>query len=211
MPGTGFLAIWSSIEPALETDYLHWMTREHATERVSVPGVLGVRLFRARLQSERRYFILYRLADPGIVGSEAYLARLNAPTEWSSRIMPNLRNFVRAGGRVVAEVGVGRGGVVLPIPCTSTNLVAASADLTKIAAVDRVVSARLLEADGAGSSLPTKEKAMRTGDASFEALVLIEALDAEALTAGARAFSGGVESGRIAYDEVFALERGDLG
>jgi hypothetical protein len=176
-----------------------------------VPGFLGVRLFRACLEDERRYFILYRLAEPGVVASEAYLARLNAPTEWSSRVMPNLRNFVRAGGRVVAEVGLGHGGVVLPMPCASTDLVAASTDLRKIVAVDRVVSARLLEADRTGSSLPTKEKAMRTGDASFEALVLVEALDAEALTAGARAFSGAVESGSVAYDEVFALERSDLG
>ena len=101
-------AFWSSVERELETDYLHWMTREHAFERVSIPGFLGVRMFRARLDNERRYFILYRLADGQVVASAAYLARLNAPTAWSSRIMPNLQNFVRGGGRVTAESGGGR-------------------------------------------------------------------------------------------------------
>src|SRR4051794_25759557 len=164
MNGTGFLAIWSSIEPALETDYLHWMTREHAVERVSIPGFLGVRMFRARRDGERRYLIVYRLADPGVVASEAYLARLNAPTAWTSRVMPNLGRFVRGGGRVVAERGSGRAGVVLPIACGAAAVRTASAALDRIAATDRVVSARLLEVDTGGSSLATTEKSMRTGD-----------------------------------------------
>jgi hypothetical protein len=213
MNGTGFLAIWSSIEPALETDYLHWMTREHAIERVSVPGFLGVRMFRARGSAERRYFILYRLAAPDVVASEAYLARLNAPTEWSSRIMPNLRKFVRGGGRVVAQRGRGRAGVILPIACRSAEVRTACAELDRITAVDRVISARLLEVDSSGSSLPTTEKSMRTGDSSYEALVVIEALDHAALNDAVRALSETVRTDEeaVPYDEVFALERADLG
>jgi hypothetical protein len=212
MTGTGFLAIWSSIDPALETEYLHWMTREHAIERVSVPGFLGVRMFRARRESERRYFILYRLADPAVVGSEAYLARLNAPTEWSSRIMPNLRDFVRGGGRVIAETGGGRAGVILPIACPLALARRASAEIGRVAAADRIVSARVLEVDTGGSSLPTTEKSMRTGESLFEALVVIEALDDAALKAGARALSEAVRTsdGAVPHDEVFALERADL-
>ena len=44
----GFLAIWSDIDAEHETDYLHWLTREHTAERVGVPGFLAVRVFRAR-------------------------------------------------------------------------------------------------------------------------------------------------------------------
>jgi hypothetical protein len=212
MKGKGFLAIWSSIEPALETDYLHWMTREHAMERVSVPGFLGVRMFRARLEDERRYFILYRLADPHVVASEAYVARLNAPTAWTSRIMPNLRDFVRGGGRVLAQRGAGRAAVVLPIPCRSAEVATASAELDRIVAIDRVVSARLLEVDTGGSSLPTTERSMRTGDSSFDALVVIEALDDAALDAARQALSATVRGseGAVPHDEIFALERADL-
>ena len=28
--GAGFLAIWSDVKAEQETDYLHWLTREHA-------------------------------------------------------------------------------------------------------------------------------------------------------------------------------------
>src|SRR5215207_6690747 len=106
----GFLAIWSDVEKQEETNYLHWLTREHTAERVSIPGFLDVRVFRARLPEHCRYFILYRLEQPSVLSSERYLARLNAPTEWSQRIMPILQNFVRGGGRAVAEAGSGKGG-----------------------------------------------------------------------------------------------------
>ena len=213
MSGTGFLAIWSSVEPELETDYLHWMTREHAFERVSIPGFLGVRMFRARLDNERRYFILYRLADGQVVASPAYLARLNAPTAWSSRIMPNLRNFVRGGGRVIAEKGGGRGSTVLAIPCKSSQASTISAALDDVVALDRVVSARLLETDLQGSSLLTTEKTLRSGDRSFEALLIIEALDDTALRALPGALPGGMQTSgnEGVYDEVFAFERSELG
>jgi hypothetical protein len=66
--GDGFLAIWSDIDPAAETDYLHWMTREHAIERVSIKGFLAMRMFRALDVNARRYFILYDLESAGVVG-----------------------------------------------------------------------------------------------------------------------------------------------
>src|SRR4051812_45875983 len=145
--GSGFLAIWSDVESRDETDYLHWLAREHTAERVSIPGFLGVRVFRAQLPEDRRYFILYRLAAPGVVGSEPYLVRLNAPTEWSRRIMPVLRNFVRGGGRVVAEAGRGEGSMVVPIICELSEVAAAREALGRLAALDRVASARLFEVE----------------------------------------------------------------
>ena len=38
MRGAGFLAIWSDIAPDNLTDYRHWLTREHTTERVTTKG-----------------------------------------------------------------------------------------------------------------------------------------------------------------------------
>jgi len=114
--GSGFLAIWSDIEAAAETDYLHWMTREHARERVSIPGFLAMRFFRALHTDARRYMMLYELASPDVVGGADYLARLNNPTPWTQRIMPQLGNFVRGGGRVVAASGTGQGGFVAALP-----------------------------------------------------------------------------------------------
>ena len=47
MRGAGFLAIWSDVERANLTDYRHWLTREHTTERVTTKGFLASRVFRA--------------------------------------------------------------------------------------------------------------------------------------------------------------------
>ncbi len=53
MHDPGLLVIWSDVAASDETDYLHWLTREHTSERVSTEGFLGVRVFRA-LTSEVR-------------------------------------------------------------------------------------------------------------------------------------------------------------
>jgi hypothetical protein len=56
--GTGFLAIWSDVRIEQETDYLHWLTREHTSERLSVDGFLRVRVYRSLEANVRRYFPL---------------------------------------------------------------------------------------------------------------------------------------------------------
>jgi hypothetical protein len=210
--GSGFLAIWSDVDRGEETDYLHWLTREHTAERVSVPGFLGVRVFRARLAEHCRYFILYRLAEPGVVASEPYLARLNAPSEWSRRIMPILGNFVRGGGRVVAEAGRGEGAMVVPIVCEHAEVTGAGAALGSLAALDRVVSARLFEVEQRETGIATKEKAMRPNDASFPALLLVEALADSALDAAIAALRTTIRmtAPPVRYDQVFALDRDEV-
>ena len=80
MRGAGFLAIWSDVEPVNLTDYRHWLTREHTTERVTTKGFLASRVFRAIRGDIHRFFILYELEAPEVLDGAAYLARLNAPT-----------------------------------------------------------------------------------------------------------------------------------
>ena len=109
MRGAGFLAIWSDVETPDLTDYRHWLTREHTTERVTTRGFLATRVFRAGRDDINRFFILYELDTPEVLDGEAYLARLNAPTPWSQRIMPKLGNFMRGGGIMVARAGRGEG------------------------------------------------------------------------------------------------------
>src|SRR5690348_5405303 len=115
MRGTGFLAIWSDIEPADLTDYRHWLTREHTTERVTTPGFLACRVFRAMRADINRFFILYELEAPEVLDGQAYVARLNSPTPWSQRVMPRLRNFVRGGGAMLARGGRGEGATILAL------------------------------------------------------------------------------------------------
>src|SRR5207244_2993790 len=79
MQGAGYLAIWSDLTPEDETDWAHWITREHAAERVGVYGFLACRIFRALGISVNRYFILYELEDERVVGGADYLARATSP------------------------------------------------------------------------------------------------------------------------------------
>lgn len=208
MRGDGFLAIWSDVPAPQETDYLHWLTREHMHERLGVPGFLAARLWRAQAVDFLRVLILYELEGPAVLGSAAYLARLNDPTPWSSRIMPILGNFARGGGRRVASggggpAGIGRGGMVAAWRFDDAVPPGAAALAAKLAAADRIASAHLLETDRAQTAIPTKEKGMRANDTSFAGLLLAEGLDEPALRAAA---SGVLPMEPAYYAPLFALE-----
>jgi hypothetical protein len=181
MQGSGFLAIWSDLAPEDETDWAHWMTREHSSERLSVEGFIACRIFRALGTATNRYFILYELETPDVVGGASYLARLNAPTPWSQNIMPRLRNFARGGGAILATAGIGQGGILAVLPLQVLPEWDANGVCWEIADADRIAVARILITDDAQTSLQTREKSLRTGDQSFAGLLLIEGLDEKAV------------------------------
>lgn len=180
MRGAGFLAIWSDVERANLTDYRHWLTREHTTERVTTKGFLASRVFRADRTDVDRFFILYELETPEVLDGPAYLARLNAPTPWSQRIMPQLGNFVRGGGIVTARAGRGEGCTIVALriehlPETPERLAG------DIAALDGIAAVQIGATDLARTSVPTVEKGMRQHEGVFAGLLLIEALDEKSL------------------------------
>jgi hypothetical protein len=181
MEGNGYLAIWSDLAPLDETDWMHWITREHAAERVGVDGFLACRIFRALGTAANRYFILYELKEPEIVGSSQYLARLNAPTPWSQRTMPRLQTFARGGGRVVASSGIGQAGVLAVLRLDDRPEWDAAALTAELAGLDKIAAARVLLTDQAQTSIETREKGMRRNDDSFAGLLLIEGLDESAV------------------------------
>src|SRR3989440_8662306 len=156
MQGAGYLAIWSDLAPQDDTAWAHWITREHAAERVGINGFLACRIFRALGVSVNRYFILYDLEDERVVGGPNYLARLNAPTPWSQRIMPRLQNFARGGGRMVASSGIGQGGVLAALPLDARPAWDAAVLTAELARFDRIVAARVLLTDQAQTSIETR-------------------------------------------------------
>ena len=184
MQGEGYLAIWSDLAPEHETDWAHWITREHAAERVGISGFQACRIFRALGTAANRYFILYDLTDENVVASAEYLARLNAPTPWTQRIMPRVGNFVRGGGHIVASGGVGQGGIVAPLRLSVLPALDAKSLTAELASLDRVIAARLFLTDAAKTSIQTNEKVMRSNDLSFTALLMIEGLDEMAVRNG---------------------------
>ncbi len=211
MRGAGFLAIWSDVEPGNLTDYRHWLTREHTTERVTTKGFLANRVFRAVRADINRFFILYELEAPEVLDGPAYLARLNAPTPWSQRIMPQLGNFIRGGGVVTARAGQGEGSTIVALrierlPESPQRL----AD--DIVAFDGIAAVQIGATDVARTSVPTVEKGMRQNEGVFAGLLLIEALDEKSLRDAVRKAAeiapdvlGNVGDPEI-YQGIFALD-----
>lgn len=211
MRGTGFLAIWSDVEAHDLTDYRHWLTREHTTERVTTRGFLASRVFRAARDDIDRFFILYELEAPEVLDGEAYLARLNAPTPWSQSIMPKLGNFMRGGGVMVARAGRGEGATIVAL-----RIEILPADPMKLAqalvACDGVAAVQIGATDEARTSVRTAEKGMRNSEGFFAGLLLIEALDVASLRGAlkqARAIAPDVldrASQAEVYQWMFALD-----
>jgi len=211
MRGAGFLAIWSDVEPKHLTDYRHWLTREHTTERVTTDGFLTSRVFRMMHSEINRFFILYELEAPEVLDGPAYLARLNSPTPWSKRIMPILGNFVRGGGVMVARAGRGEGSTVVilrieNLPKDPTKLA------TDIAVLDGIAAVQIGVTDLARTLVPTKEKGMRKNEGVFAGLLILEALDEASLRDALRKIAEMVPNvaGDIAevevYQGMFALD-----
>src|SRR3954470_21306873 len=211
MRGAGFLAIWSDVEPKNLTDYRHWLTREHTTERVTTEGFLGVRVFRAERADIARFFILYELEAPEVLDGPAYLARLNAPTPWSQRIMPQLGNFIRGGGVMTARAGRGQASTVAAVrierlPQQPQRLAEA------LAALDGIAAVQIGATDAARTSVPTAEKGMRKQEGFFAGLSIVEALDEASLRGALRMvaelapeIAGNAGDAEI-YHGIFALD-----
>ena len=193
MRGAGFLAIWSDVEPDHLTDYRHWLTREHTTERVTTKGFLGVRVFRAARADINRFFILYELEAPEVLDGPAYLARLNAPTPWSQRTMPRLGNFIRGGGVMTARAGRGEGSTIAALRIERLPP-KPQAFADALVALDGVAAVQIGATDLARTSVPTVEKGMRKDEGIFAGLLIIEALDEAALRGALR------EAARLAPD-----------
>ena len=213
MAAEGMLAIWSDVTPQAETDYLHWLTREHTSERLSTAGFLSVRVFRAMDFDIRRYFIVYDLDSPSALSSDDYVKKLNNPTPWTQRIMPTIKNFVRGGGRVTAAAGAGQGGFAAAVALEDANVAEAKSLIPKLVKMDRICGARLLAVDRAGTSIPTREKSLRRDDQSFANLLVFDGVDAVAVRSALDAVKSLTPAGAappFVYKQVYQLDRGHL-
>ncbi|MDF2465792.1 MAG: hypothetical protein K0Q43_4027 [Ramlibacter sp.] len=104
--GDSALAMWWDMAPDMRAEFEHWHSHEHFPERLALPGFLRASRWSAADDGEG-FFILYELQDHGALTSPEYLASLNAPTPWSTKLMPHHRNMVRSQTRVLHSHGAG--------------------------------------------------------------------------------------------------------
>lgn len=188
LAGKGVLAIWNGIAEEAEADFVAWHMREHIPERIAVPGFLRGRRYVAERGSPK-YFNFYEVQSPETLVSPDYVARLNAPSDWTKRVVRHFQDTSRTVCSVAASQGLGDGGFVAALRLSDkggreTFLAVLGPILTALGTEPSIVAVHLLEGKGGGSNGATAEKELRSQpDATADWILLVEAADLQALEA----------------------------
>ena len=102
--GKAALAMWWDMAADMRADFEDWHTHEHFPERLGIPGFRRATRWGDAAGGEG-VFVMYELDDHDVLSSKPYLARLNAPTPWSAKMMPHHRQMVRSQCRVLDSGG----------------------------------------------------------------------------------------------------------
>jgi hypothetical protein len=113
------------------------------------------------------YFTLYETDDAAVLSSAPYLARLNAPTEWTRRVLPAMTMMIRNAYRLVTASPE-------PAPAATRLLTVrvqphsgrgpyvrawlAGDAVTTVSALAGVAGLALYESDTSGTSVMTEER-----------------------------------------------------
>jgi hypothetical protein len=190
--GEGLVAIWHQAAPETEAEFLEWHNREHMPERLGIPGFLrGRRSF--AVDAHPRWLTLYETESVGTLAGPDYVARLNAPTPWTKKMVPTLTGTARSLCRIRHRAGHGVGGYTLgigfdlPKDREADTLAWLENDaLPAVLALPAVSGTTLAYADRDASSVETEEKKGRN-DAVPTHVVLVEATTEAALAAAVEA------------------------
>lgn len=110
--GTAFLALFNDFDPARDAEYNEWHSREHVPQRLTVPGMLRARRYVDRGNAQFPYFTLYEMESAAVMQSPPYLHLLDHPTEWSARMRPGFRQFLRIPCNGLASASEGLAGAI---------------------------------------------------------------------------------------------------
>jgi hypothetical protein len=165
MLGQAALVLWFDVAPEVREELAHWHAHEHFPERLGIPGFLRGTRWTAQDGGDG-FLVVYELQDHAVLGSGPYVARLNAPSAWSTRMMPLHRQMVRTQCRVVHSRGAVTARHALTIRCSPAD---AGAEALQRAFRDRadaiaqrpgIVGLHLLRHD-APALAPTTEQQIR--------------------------------------------------
>jgi hypothetical protein len=191
MLGRAAVAMWWDIAAEMESEFEHWHSIEHMPERLSIPGFR--RGTRWKSNGGSSYFVLYEARSFVTISSGPYLERLNNPTPWSQKLVPQHRNMVRSLCRVRWSSGafISRALLTVRITCRprrAQNLTQALGRevLPALAKKPQVVGAHLLESVSPPGNALTTEQKIRGGDATADRVILVSSYDPNVLDAIAR-------------------------
>ncbi|EDP64480.1 hypothetical protein BAL199_27021 [alpha proteobacterium BAL199] len=217
------MAVWGDADPAVEAEFAEWYHREHVPERVGLPGWRSGRRYRRVDRGRHRYLALYEVDSLASFDDPIYRHTLDHPTDWTKRMMPGFRNFVRATCRVRLVAGEVSGGYLASIRYAPSDAMREPIarwlggdvlhGLRDRAGITRV---QFWEADLTRSLAPTAEQSMRSGsDGRAPFTAVIEGTDRSAVDDALRegeivtglAERGATEVEVGVYQLMFALSR----
>lgn len=184
--GQAALAMWWDIESGMRAEFEHWHSHEHFPERLGIPGFRRASRWSSADGGEG-FFVLYELAGHEVLSSPAYLERLNAPTPWSQRLMPQHRNMVRSQCRVLESRGaaVSRNLLTIrlsPVPAREHELRSALHALAQALPQRPGISGmHLLRHENPAIAVTEEQKIRGLRDGAADWVVLLSAYDGERL------------------------------
>src|SRR5215510_8735104 len=110
--GGGAVIVWNDIAAEGRARFYEWHDKEHIPERLAIPGFQRGRRFSCVGHSPE-WLTLYEADSLDVLVSQAYLARLNAPTQATIETLRYFANTSRAVCRVVHSLGRSTGGHIL--------------------------------------------------------------------------------------------------
>ena len=180
--GKAAVAMWWNIRAEQRSEFGDWHSHEHFPERMGIPGFRrGSRW--ASLTDREGFFVLYELERYETLASEGYLARLNAPTSWSRKMMPHHLDMVRSQCRIEASFGGGVAATVATIRVSPrygqrTRFKTALIEkLRELPSCPGLTGAHLLVTDAPKAGAPTTEQRIRGGDGAADWIVLLSGYD----------------------------------
>jgi hypothetical protein len=206
--GSAALAMWWDVAGDVQPEFEDWHTHEHIPERLGIPGFYRASRWRSRCD-DGGMFVMYELANHDVLSSPHYLKRLNAPTAWSTRMMPHHRRMVRSQCRVLESRGAGTAGHALTVRLAPAEGHDAQLHDALRSTIERLVTCRGIS----GAHLlrhqrpeidATTEQKMRGGDREADWILLVVGYDARALEqiafveAGASVLDSGAAAGAVA-------------
>lgn len=184
--GEAAVAMWWSVRLEQRSEFGDWHSHEHFPERMSIPGFRRGSRWTSTTDADG-FFVLYELGSYDVLTSTGYLDRLNAPTPWSTKMMPHHLGMVRAQCRIAASFGGGIAGSVATIRFSpdrgrADDLRASITPLIgDLPSRPGLTGAHLLHTDTPKTSSSTTEQRIRGSDRTADWIVLLSGYDRDAV------------------------------
>jgi hypothetical protein len=186
MLGKAALAMWWNVSDDVRQELEHWHAHEHVPERLSIAGFLRASRW-TDVAGGEGFFVMYELDDHSVLASAPYVARLNAPTPWSTKMMPLHRDMVRTQCQVIQSRGAVTARHVLTIRCSlaegrDTELqrnLSVLADA--VVQLPGITGLHLLRHESPSMAPTTEQKIRGNADRVADCIIVVSGYDLDAL------------------------------